>query len=59
MKKKYRWIISGVIYAVAFTYLFFPLDFIPDALPAVGQIDDAVGIIIAIGADKLINKFVK
>lgn len=49
MDKKSKLKISAVIsIAVALVYLFIPSDIVPDAVPIVGWIDDAIAILVAV-----------
>ena len=45
--KKYK-ISLGVTLAVAILYVLLPTDFVPDAIPALGWIDDIIAILLAI-----------
>lgn len=49
MDKTSKLKISAVIsIAVALVYLFIPSDIVPDAVPVVGWIDDAIAILVAV-----------
>ena len=44
--KDWRTIVVIIITIIDIAYQLIPVDFIPDAIPVLGQIDDSIGVII-------------